>query len=79
MVEDILNKYIELINKGYCSDCNELNCISNSPHKDIVIAINEILSYKKMWCELKQVCVNVKNGEPYNTMVNIERKYKVKL
>ena len=27
--EEILNKYIDLIDKGYCCACNELNCIDN--------------------------------------------------
>lgn len=31
--KEILEKYIELIKKDYCSDCNELNCIDNFPHK----------------------------------------------
>ena len=36
--EEILNKYIDLIDKGYCSDCNELNCIDNFPHAKITHA-----------------------------------------
>ena len=40
--ENILNEYIELINKGYCSDCNELNCIDNFPHKKIAKAIEQL-------------------------------------
>lgn len=43
MNTEILNKYIELINKGYCSDCNELNCIGNFPQKDIAESIKFIL------------------------------------
>ena len=43
MNTEILNKYIELINKGYCSDCNELNCLGNFPHKDIAETIEFIL------------------------------------
>lgn len=43
MNTEILNKYIELINKGYCEDCNELNCIGNFPHKEIAKAIEFIL------------------------------------
>lgn len=42
MSEEILNKYIELINKDYCRDCNELNCIDNFPHKKIANAIREL-------------------------------------
>ena len=40
--EEILNKYIDLIDKGYCSDCNELNCIDNFPHSKIARAIREL-------------------------------------
>ena len=29
----ILSKYINLIDNGYCCDCNELNCIDNFPQK----------------------------------------------
>ena len=43
MNAQILNKYIELINKGYCDDCNELNCLGNFPHKDIAKNIKVIL------------------------------------
>ena len=43
MNTEILNKYIELINKGYCSDCNELNCLGNFPHKHIAETIEFIL------------------------------------
>lgn len=43
MNTEILNKYIELINKGYCSDCNELNCLGNFPHKNIAETIEFIL------------------------------------
>ena len=40
--EEILNKYIDLIDKGYCSDCNELNCIDNFPQAKITHAIREL-------------------------------------
>lgn len=40
--EEILNKYIDLIDKGYCSDCNELNCIDNFPHAKITHGIREL-------------------------------------
>ena len=40
--EEILNKYTDLIDKGYCSDCNELNCIDNFPHAKIAHAIREL-------------------------------------
>lgn len=45
--EEILNKYIDLIDKGYCSDCNELNCIGNFPHAKITHAIRELLQENK--------------------------------
>ena len=44
---EILNKYIDLINKGYCSDCNELNCIDNFPHSKITHAIRELQQENK--------------------------------
>ena len=43
MNAQILNKYIELIDKGYCEDCNELNCIGNFPQKEIAENIKVIL------------------------------------
>ena len=45
--EEILNKYINLIDKGYCSDCNELNCIDNFPHSKITHAIRELQQENK--------------------------------
>lgn len=54
MNTEILNKYVELINKGYCDDCNELNCIGNFPHKEIAknikIILEENQELKKMQC-----------------------------
>lgn len=44
---EILNKYINLIDKGYCSDCNELNCIDNFPHSKITHAIRELQQENK--------------------------------
>ena len=38
----ILDKYIELIKKGYCSDYNELNCIDNFPQEKIVQEIKQL-------------------------------------
>lgn len=46
-VYELLNKYVELIKKDYCSDCNELNCISNFPNKDIANAIQQLLQENK--------------------------------
>lgn len=46
--EKILNKYIELINKGYCRDCNELNCIDNFPQKKIANAISNLQQENKI-------------------------------
>lgn len=45
--EELLNKYIDLIDKGYCSDCNELNCIDNFPHEKITQAIRELQQENK--------------------------------
>ena len=44
---DILNKYIDLIDKGYCCACNELNCIDNFPHAKITHAIRELQQENK--------------------------------
>ena len=45
--EEILNKYIDLIDKSYCCDCNELNCIDNFPHAKITHAIRELQQQNK--------------------------------
>ena len=50
--EEILNKYIDLIDKGYCSDCNELNCIDNFPHAKITHAIRELQQENKKYKEV---------------------------
>lgn len=56
--EEILNKYINLIDKGYCSDCNELNCIDNFPQAKITHAIRKLQQenqqLKDNWNELKK-------------------------
>ena len=49
---EILNKYINLIDKGYCSDCNELNCIDNFPHSKITHAIRELQQENKKYKEV---------------------------
>ena len=60
--KEILNKYIELIDKGYCDDCNELNCLGNFPHKDIAKNIKAILEenqkYKKVIGKLNDYMYN---------------------
>ena len=50
--EEILNKYIDLIDKGYCSDCNELNYIDNFPHAKITHAIRELQKENKKYKEV---------------------------
>ena len=59
---EILNKYINLIDKGYCSDCNELNCIDNFPHSKITHAIRELQQENKQlkdnWNKLKEYLEN---------------------
>ena len=50
--EEILNKYIDLINKGYCCTCNELNCIDNFPHVKITHAIRELQQENKKYKEV---------------------------
>lgn len=58
--EEILNKYIDLIDKGYCSDCNELNCIDNFPHAKITHAIRELQQqnqkYKEVIDKIEKYC-----------------------
>lgn len=49
---EILNKYINLIDKGYCSDCNELNCIDNFPHAKIAHAIRELQQENQRYKEV---------------------------
>ncbi len=56
--EEILNKYIDLIDKGYCSDCNELNCIDNFPHAKITHAIRELQQENKKQKEVIDKAVN---------------------
>ena len=71
--EEILNKYIDLIDKGYCSDCNELNCIDNLPHAKITHAIRELQqenqSLKK---ENKILKENAENNDKVVDKVNWE-------
>lgn len=59
--EVILNKYIDLIDKGYCCDCNELNCIDNFPHAKITHAIRELQQQNQKYKEVidKSIeCIN---------------------
>ena len=65
MNTEILNKYIELINKGYCEDCNELNCIGNFPQKDIARAVEFILKENQ---ELKKKINTYENPEDLTLM-----------
>ena len=50
--EEILNKYIDLIDKGYCCACNELNCIDNFPHTKITHAIRELQQENQKYKEV---------------------------
>ena len=50
--EEILNKYINLIDKGYCSDCNEINCIDNFPHSKITHTIRELQQENQKYKEV---------------------------
>ena len=60
---EILNKYINLIDKGYCCDCNELNCIDNFPQAKITHAIRKLQQENKQlkdnWNKLKEYLHNV--------------------
>lgn len=54
-VYEILNEYVKLIDKGYCEECNELNCIDNFPHKKIASAISDLqLENTKLKGKLKK-------------------------
>lgn len=77
--EEILNKYIDLIDKGYCCDCNELNCIDNFPHAKITHAIRELQQQNKKYKEvigkaIKCIDYNTKyrNGADIYQFVDIE-------
>ena len=63
---EILNKYIDLIDKGYCCDCNELNSIDNFPHAKITHAIRELQQQNKI---LKE---NAENNDKVVDKVNWE-------
>lgn len=65
MNTEVLNEYIELINKGYCSDCNELNCMGNFPQKDIARAVEFILKENQ---ELKKKINTYENPEDLTLM-----------
>ena len=65
--EEILNKYINLIDKGYCSDCNELNCIDNFPHSKITHAIRELQQENK---QLQKELEEYKNPIKYFKYAN---------
>ena len=56
--EEILNKYIDLIDKGYCCACNELNCIDNFPHAKITHAIRELQQENKKQKEVIEKAIN---------------------
>lgn len=59
--EEILNKYINLIDKGYCSDCNELNCIDNFPHSKITHAIRELQQENQKYKEVIDKAIEFTN------------------
>ena len=64
---EILNKYIDLIGKGYCCGCNELNCIDNFPQAKITHAIRElqeeIKELKDNWNKLREYIKETKLKE----------------
>ena len=80
--EEILNKYIDLINKGYCCDCNELNCIDNFPHAKITHAIRELQQQNQKYKELIDKVINelfnlkdiIYNPETREETIDIQRK-----
>ena len=65
--EEILNKYIDLINKGYCCACNELNCIDNCPHVKITHAIRELQQENKKYKEVIDKAIEyIKNASYFD-------------
>lgn len=62
---DILNKYIDLIDKGYCCDCNELNCIDNFPQAKITNAIRKLQQENQ---NLEKQLEYLRSGEYYNQL-----------
>lgn len=63
---DILNKYIDLIDKGYCCACNELNCIDNFPQAKITHAIRKLQQENK---QLKEKLDKYENPEDMTLMM----------
>ena len=59
--EEILNKYIDLIDKGYCCACNELNCIDNFPHAKITHAIRELQQQNQKYKEVIDKAIELLN------------------
>lgn len=64
---EILNKYIDLIDKGYCCACNELNCIDKFPQTKITHAIRKLQQENKQlkdnWNKLKEYIKETKLKE----------------
>ncbi len=61
----ILDKYIELIKKGYCSDCNELNCIDNFPQEKIVQEIKQLQQENQQLKKQKDDVVELIKKTPF--------------
>ena len=71
--EEILNKYIDLIDKGYCSDCNELNCIDNFPHAKITHAIIELQQEnQQLKSVIKEIREYIKEKEKDGTLWTVK-------
>ena len=78
MSKEILNKYIELIDKGYCDDCNELNCLGNFPHKDIAKNIKVILEENQELKNQQKEFINYLEKEIVDSMVGGIQQYYAK-
>ena len=70
----ILDKYIELIEKGYCDDCNELNCIGNYPQEKIVQEIKQLQQENQQLKKQKDDVVELCN----KSIKNINEKLNLK-
>ena len=78
--EEILNKYIDLIDKGYCCACNELNCIDNFPHTKITQAIRELQQQNQKYKEVIDKAIN--NSQywiDYYTRLNSDERIALRL
>lgn len=73
----ILNKYIDLIDIGYCCDCNELNCIDNFPQAKIAHSIRELQQENKQLKANRDEAIEYINNSWTGGYIDKTLKYKV--